>query len=370
VNEKVKPYYNGIFERNELAKKHLCSALMRFYVDIEFTGSHTQFYDKFNFRYYIAIIMKHLWKEIKSYHDSIEVESRDESKFVRFINMLLNDAIFLWDESITKLVEIRNGQTAMLDGSWNALDPNTRRDREDALFRLERQVRSFMMLANETFEMLHYLSKDIIAPFMRPELIDRLASMLNYFLSQLVGRGRELKVQNPEKYNFDPRMLIDKLVTVYTNFSRAPQFSEAVGRDGRSYNHETFVKATNILRSQANIAMEPIIMRFEEFVMQVQDKAKQEHETEEEIGEVPDEFLDPILSTLMTDPVILPTSGNTVDRSVITRHLLSDQTDPFNRAKLTVDMLKPNTALKEKIDAFLKSKKTKKTGEHVIMEID
>jgi len=33
-------------------------------------------------------------------------------------------------------------------------------------------------------------------------------------------------------------------------------------------------------------------------------------------------------------------------------------------------MLKPNTALKEKIDAFLKSKKTKKTGEHVIMEID
>lgn len=43
----------------------------------------------------------------------------------------------------------------------------------------------------------------------------------------------------------------------------------------------------------------------------------------------------------MTDPVILPTSGKTMDRSVITRHLLSDQSDPFNRAKLTVDMLKP-----------------------------
>ena len=52
---------------------------------------------------------------------------------------------------------------------------------------------------------------------------------------------------------------------------------------------------------------------------------------------------DPILQTLMTDPVRLPTSGVVVDRPVIQRHLLSDQTDPFNRAYLTADMLEPGT---------------------------
>jgi ubiquitin conjugation factor E4 B len=42
----------------------------------------------------------------------------------------------------------------------------------------------------------------------------------------------------------------------------------------------------------------------------------------------------------MTDPVKLP-SGTTIDRPTIVQHLLSDETDPFNRSKLTVDMLVP-----------------------------
>ena len=45
----------------------------------------------------------------------------------------------------------------------------------------------------------------------------------------------------------------------------------------------------------------------------------------------------------MTDPVILPTSGNTMDRSVISRHLLSTPFDPFNRSPLSPDMLQPST---------------------------
>ena len=77
---------------------------------------------------------------------------------------------------------------------------------------------------------------------------------------------------------------------------------------------------------------------------------------EEEMGEVPDEFQDPITAELMTDPVRLP-SGHVVDRSVIQRHLLSDENDPFSRAKLTVDMLVPDAELKEKIDEWRASKR-------------
>jgi len=59
----------------------------------------------------------------------------------------------------------------------------------------------------------------------------------------------------------------------------------------------------------------------------------------------------------MEDPVILPTSGHSVDRSVIARHLLSDPRDPFNRAPLSIDMVKPNIELKKQIDDFKNKKK-------------
>lgn len=42
--------------------------------------------------------------------------------------------------------------------------------------------------------------------------------------------------------------------------------------------------------------------------------------TDEEIlAEAPDDYLDPIMSTLMTDPVVLPSSRKIVDRSTIAR---------------------------------------------------
>ena len=45
----------------------------------------------------------------------------------------------------------------------------------------------------------------------------------------------------------------------------------------------------------------------------------------------PDDYVDPLIGTLMEDPVTLPASHVTIDRSSILRHLLSDETDPFNR---------------------------------------
>lgn len=41
---------------------------------------------------------------------------------------------------------------------------------------------------------------------------------------------------------------------------------------------------------------------------------------EELLSEAPDEFLDPIMSTLMLDPVTLPSSRVNMDRSTIARY--------------------------------------------------
>ena len=68
--------------------------------------------------------------------------------------------------------------------------------------------------------------------------------------------------------------------------------------------------------------------------------------------DIPEDFLDPIQCTLMTDPVKLPDSGITVDRSTIKRHLMCDSTDPFSRAELKLVDVIANTELKGKIEAW------------------
>ncbi|CAN0478917.1 unnamed protein product, partial [Ectocarpus sp. 12 AP-2014] len=43
-----------------------------------------------------------------------------------------------------------------------------------------------------------------------------------------------------------------------------------------------------------------------------------------------------------------------MDRPAITRHLLSDAQDPYNRKPLTVEMLEPNDALREEIEEWIR----------------
>jgi ubiquitin conjugation factor E4 B len=77
--------------------------------------------------------------------------------------------------------------------------------------------------------------------------------------------------------------------------------------------------------------------------------------------DVPDEFRCELLDVLMEDPVRLP-SGNVVDRSSIARHLLTSETDPYTKLKLTQDMLVPIPELAQRIRDW-KAKKRRKTAE-------
>jgi ubiquitin conjugation factor E4 B len=73
---------------------------------------------------------------------------------------------------------------------------------------------------------------------------------------------------------------------------------------------------------------------------------------DEDFGEIPEEYLDQIMFSLMKDPVILPTSKAVVDRSTIQGHLLSDPHDPFNRMPLKIEDVIEDAELKAKINAW------------------
>eukprot|EP00798_Chlamydomonas_sp_ICE-L_P017518 gene17518-23836_t len=86
------------------------------------------------------------------------------------------------------------------------------------------------------------------------------------------------------------------------------------------------------------------------------DATQEEEEGEEEI---PEEFVDPITQHLMRNPVILPDSQVTLDRSTIARHLLTQAADPFSRKELSIDMVKSDDELRDRIRAWQAEQKAR-----------
>jgi hypothetical protein len=71
------------------------------------------------------------------------------------------------------------------------------------------------------------------------------------------------------------------------------------------------------------------------------------------VGEnIPAEYLDPLMGTLMTDPVRLPGSQRVVDRSVAISCVLRGGRDPFDNSKLDFTMLVPLSELVQELKEF------------------
>lgn len=109
----------------------------------------------------------------------------------------------------------------------------------------------------------------------------------------------------------------------------------------RSFCKELFNDAAGRMeRSAIKTATE--IERFRALAERAAAIARDNQARDEDYGDAPEEFRDPLMDTLMEEPVKLP-SGIVMDRAVIIRHLLNSATDPFSRQPLSEDMLTPGT---------------------------
>ena len=337
-----------------ISTTHLPSYLMKFYTDVETTGSSSEFYDKFTIRYHISLILKGMW-DSPIHRQSIINESSSGKQFVKFINMLMNDTTFLLDESLESLKRIHEVQELMSDSAaWGQLSAQQQQSRQRQLTSDERQCRSYLTLARETVDMFHYLTAGIKEPFLRPELVDRLSAMLNFNLQQLCGpKCKNLKVRTPEKYGWEPRRVLSQLVDIYLHLN-SDEFASALAGDERSFRKELFEDAA--VRMERALIKTPVeIERFRALAQRAHEIAVQNIKREVDFNDAPEEFRDPLMDTLMEDPVELP-SGKVMDRAVIMRHLLNSSTDPFSRQPLSEDMLMPATELKQRISEWKKEK--------------
>jgi ubiquitin conjugation factor E4 B len=199
--------------------------------------------------------------------------------------------------------------------------------------------------------------------FTKQEVVVRLAHMLDYNLEALVGpKKTNLKVDNPEDYGWNPRNMLAEVTDVYLNLQDKQSFIEAVATDGRSYRAEYWDEAHKILAKFALKSPEQM-QQWNNMASRIQTAKDQADIQEADLGEIPEEYEDPLMATLMEDPVILPMSKQIVDRSTIQSHLLSDPNDPFNRAPLKIEDVISNDALREEIQKWKADRLAKKLAE-------
>ncbi|CAI9739965.1 ubiquitin conjugation factor E4 A-like [Octopus vulgaris] len=354
-------FYEGKIFHTHYLSKHVAEMLLHVFVSIEMTGQSVAFEQKFNYRRPMYAVLEYIWeiplhreaiKELVAYAEE-NIEAPNAPLFLRFINLLINDAIFLLDEALSYMMQIKEKQQEEESETWRHLSDEQQQEHTSNLRQISMLARYHNIMANSTIQAIELLTTDIKSIFTHDSMVTRISEMLNYFLVHLVGpKQKNFNVKDKNEYEFKPQQIVSNICKTYLNLAENEKFCFAVLSDGRSYSESLLIKAKHILHkigwSQQDIES------FEALDQKIKDLGVKQKEEDEMLSEAPDEFLDPIMGTLMKDPVILPTSQKTLDRTVIARHLLSDQSDPFSRKPLTMDKVIPNVDLKDKIDRWLR----------------
>ncbi|KAJ6222756.1 hypothetical protein RDWZM_001301 [Blomia tropicalis] len=364
---------------------HLFPALLNVFVSIEISdetnnGDVVAFEQKFNYRRPMYIVFKYLCtvpehqtklKQLAAFAEH-NMDSVQSPIFLRFINLLINDAIFLLDEGLSLMSKLREAQQERDSGAWTRESNQQRQQNEANFIHLGRLAKFHNFIGRDTIATLTTITDYVKSFFSHKILVDRMASMLNYFLHHLVGPNkRNFKVKQMNEYDFNPGELVKNICRIYVNLAcpsslpnnsvsdggfneKYEQFCLAICQDDRSYSADLLGQAYQILISKLG---QPVLAEDINTVdLLVKEVMRRQRKREIPLEDIPEEFLDPLMSTIMSDPVILPGSRKVLDRATITRHLLSDHTDPYTRAPLTMDMLIPDVEMKRKIEEFVTSK--------------
>ncbi|PAA63990.1 hypothetical protein BOX15_Mlig000087g1 [Macrostomum lignano] len=336
----------------------LVTSLLQFYVEVESTGSSSEFYDKFTIRYHLATIFHSLWAT-HLHREQFRRQSQNPV-FVRFVNVLINDATYLLDESLGCLKRIREIQD-LADSGFQGCTAEQQGELKQELNNNERQVKSYLTLSLKTVEMFNYLTQELPRAFMNGELVERLATMLNYNLKQLCGsKCNTLKVRSPDKYGWEPRSMLSNFITIYLNLAAQPEFQEAIVNDERSYSESLLPQAIERIR-RAGIRSEMDLQVLERLRKRTDEIANARRQVDLDYDNAPDEFMDEMMFTLMSDPVELPT-GQILDRATIRRHLLNSATNPYSKMPMSESDLKELPELRNRIAAWKAERDAERRG--------
>ena len=180
---------------------------------------------------------------------------RGESTAAKFISLLLNDTIFLFEDAMLKLKKIKELEEE--EEGWESLPEEEREAKKKEIEQERGHCRYHLKQVDKTLYFLGYVTAHSagVAPFVAPEMVDRMAGMVNAFVSQLVGsKASELKVAKKEAVpEWQPREMLHSVLRMGAQLhanapdaAAAEKYVSAVVTDGR-YSAAVYRKAVMML---------------------------------------------------------------------------------------------------------------------------
>jgi hypothetical protein len=340
----------------EFTLREYIQCLISFYHKIDSNGSN--YYNKMSARYKINGIIskflvlynnckeetisifdsKHNWK--KSLEDIFC--SNDEWK--KLIHLLISDSSFYFEEiisSINKISELKSNNSNLTNILTN----------ED---RIQQQV-----ITMSTYTIYLESSIELLDKFMNisPEYIINSLNLKKFINSLTFLTYSILDDKNKNIFSFDfKKYKINYnwnilLEFVYSSFcytwssEEEIEIGKILNNIRQWYSSSLFEKLDETINIGDN-SLKEFIKKIEVNIQNLADV------TSDEIEEIPFEFCDPIMMTPIEEPILLPESKIVMEKSIIISHLINDETDPFNRTKLTIEELENFNKLPETIEVI------------------
>ena len=343
--------------KDSFIKDNLILSIMRVFIDAERLGTANQFYERFSVRNKVLQLVNEVFKKNHDIltENILNYADKHSDDANQMLTLLMGDVSELSDGVIQHLIDIKNYQE--LKDNKEEWDKKTEEDkkREDSKFtENDRILKSECKLLNHSLSFMTIICSCLQKYFIKEKKAERLAILLNYCLDEFTSKSSQLKIKNKKDYEFNPSFIMESLIKLYSYFADYDTFIEYVVSDERSYKYDNFIKAIKVKNELNKVKVDSEISeKFDDLVYNKLKKA-QEFVKKNEINydDAPDEFIDPLIYTLMEDPVILPSSKINMDRKNIEEYLLTNPIDPFNRQPLTKEELIPNVELKKRIDEY------------------
>ena len=305
----------------------IINGLLDFYIKLETFQTADSFYDKFRHRKYIFNIEFNFINEnFKEYYISV-IKSMDKIKLTRIFYLLFNDFNFIIEDLFQKI----NDKHVYIDFQTHT----------DSELSLLHKYQTFLCMNIEFCNIDSILLDNYI--------LTKFVQSLNYNINLIMKTN-----YNFIKDNHKVVQLFYSLLGIYEHFRNNEVFLDVLIKDIRTFSIK-FIKDIKLLFiNLCHIEHFPSVLDIN-IVNDIVDKVIKYTKRIEYPDENKDHLLDPITFEPIKCPVILPSSGVVMDKWTICNHLLSNESDPFNREKLTITELENynmTEIAKEKIKQF------------------
>ena len=357
----------SILEDNEFIEGNLLNELLSYYWTLNKMNVVHEM-EKYRYRHLICKLFNGFRARKANFASSNLRESvmnltKDSDSFNRLTITLLQDITSLLDESLQKM-KICNEQQEILSAAGGldnlVMGMAGLPDQEPSYQQNLQLIKdSILYLSSFAETLYHFISINRKVIFSE-EMLEKLAHSLNYCVYELLERHTStLSVPKMKTMNFDPIIFLKYICLTISSFRENEEMLNIIIRDERSYDLKVYQAAIELL-TQGNTITDEELYSLEVVVAKCKILAE-EKEAEDsfmnQVGDIPEEFLDPLMGCVMKEPVLLPTSGVIIDRTTILKHLMVDLTDPFNRKPLTKEMVLPQIELRDRIKAFFDEKR-------------